>query len=208
MPSTTPGWYPDPDPNASPGGQRWHDGNAWTAHVSAHAAPTEQFSPVYSAPNAVASSPAYGQPVYGTPPPAQRSAMPYAPAVPLDADRPGDGMAGGRIVVGSMSKEQFKALPRRERVAKNRPDIDLARGRNSLAFNGVIAAAISFVISGYLVVAIAGIVWSARGLRRANAFEAQGYPPLGRGQATTGLVLGIVSAALGALSLVVRFSSL
>ncbi|MET0788017.1 MAG: DUF2510 domain-containing protein [Cellulomonas sp.] len=231
MSSIAPGWYPDPDPSASPGRQRWYDGTGWTAHVAAPAVapapPVAPFAPVYTAP--AAQPPAYGAAPsalpspYGTPPAAQPSpygspygtpyggrpaGIPYAPAVPLHADRPWTQPADGRIVVGSMTKEQFKALPRQERVAKNRPDIDLARGRNSLAFNGVIAAAVSFVISGYLVVAIVGIVWSARGLKRANDFEAQGYPPLGRSQATTGLVLGIVSAVLGAFSLAVRLSSL
>jgi hypothetical protein len=33
----TPGWYPDPDPQAPPGQTRWYDGSGWTAHVQAAA---------------------------------------------------------------------------------------------------------------------------------------------------------------------------
>jgi hypothetical protein len=72
----------------------------------------------------------------------------------------------------------------------------------------VVAAAVSFVFSGFLVVPIVAIVWSARGLSRANAFAAQGYPPLGRSQAATGLALGITSLVVGALALVIRFGSM
>lgn len=32
--TTPPGYYPDPDPTAPPGQQRWWDGNSWTAHTT------------------------------------------------------------------------------------------------------------------------------------------------------------------------------
>ncbi|WP_421734886.1 DUF2510 domain-containing protein [Cellulomonas sp.] len=210
MSSITPGWYPDPDPTASAGRQRWYDGAGWTEHVAdpppttpvAPPAATPSFAPPYPGRHATDQ-----QPLYGTPP-VPMGGIPYAP--PVTAQPPWDSSPsyGGRVAVGSMSKDEFKTLPRSLRVAKDRPDIDLARGRNSLAYNGVVAAAVSFVFSGFLVVPIVAIVWSARGLTRANMFAAQGYPPLGRSQATTGLALGIVSLVLGALALVVRLSSL
>ena len=78
MSSTTPGWYPDPDPTASAGRQRWFDGTGWTEHVSSPpvAPPVEQFAPVYAA--APAQAPVYGAapvqaPVYGTAAPALAS---------------------------------------------------------------------------------------------------------------------------------------
>ncbi len=143
---------------------------------------------------------------YGTHP----ASFPYAPAAAPGPDPAWQGATGygERIAVGSMSTQQFKALPRKERVSKERPDLDLARGRNSLAYNGVLAGAISLVLSGLLVFAVAAIVWSVRGMHRARDFEAQGYPPLGRSQATTGLVLGIVGAVLGVLSILVRLGSM
>ena len=124
MSSTTPGWYPDPDPTAGAGRQRWFDGTGWTQHVSSPAVeqPVEQFAPVYGS-----AAPVYGSaaPVYGSAAPA---AMSFAPAVATCVTP----STSGQIVVGSMSKADVKALPRKERNSKDRPDLDLARGRNQL----------------------------------------------------------------------------
>lgn len=223
MSSIAPGWYPDPDPSASPGRQRWYDGTGWTAHVAAPpaaapAAPAAQFAPVYTAP--AAQPHAYGaaqatQPSpYGTPPVAQPSpyGSPYAgqpagvagPEAPWNVGAP----TGGRIVVGSMTKQEVKALPRRERNSKDRPDLDLARGRNQLTYNAVLFGIISLVVNPFLVFSIMAIVWAARGMKRADQFEVQGYPPLGRSQAVAGIVLGIVGTIFGVIVLLARLSSM
>ncbi|KQY24108.1 hypothetical protein ASD16_00625 [Cellulomonas sp. Root485] len=193
MSSTTPGWYPDPDPTASAGRQRWFDGTGWTEHVSSP--PAEQFAPVYAAAPAQA-------PVYGSAAPAT---MPYAPAVSTWGAAPA---TGGRIVVGSMSKADVKALPRAERNSKDRPDLDLARGRNQLSYNAVLFGAVSLLINPFLVFSIMAIVWSVRGRKRAEEFQRQGYPPLGSGQAAAGLTLGIIGTVLGVLVLLVRLSGM
>ncbi|WP_456789443.1 DUF2510 domain-containing protein [Cellulomonas sp. P5_C5] len=196
MSSTTPGWYPDPDPSASAGRQRWFDGTGWTEHVSAPAVapPAEQFAPVYAA--APVQVPAYGS--------AAPTTMPYAPTVSSWGGGPA---LGGHIVVGSMSKAEARALPRKERNSKDRPDLDLARGRNQLTYNAVLYGAVSLLINPFLVFSIMAIVWSVRGRKRAEDFQRQGYPPLGRGQADAGLTLGIVGTVVGVALLVLRFAS-
>jgi hypothetical protein len=235
MSSTTPGWYPDPDPTASAGRQRWFDGTGWTQHVSSPPVveqpaeqPAEQFAPVYAAAPAQApvygsvapvQAPAYGSaaqasvygsaaqaPVYGSAAPVQAygsAAMPFAPAVTTWGTAPA---TGGHIVVGSMSKAEAKALPRKERNSKDRPDLDLARGRNQLSYNAVLYGAVSLLINPFLLFSIMAIVWSVRGKKRADEFQRQGYPPLGRGQADAGLTLGIIGTVLGAVVLLLRVS--
>ena len=193
MSSTTPGWYPDPDPSASAGRQRWFDGTRWTEHVSAP--PVAQLAPVYA-------SAAPQAPVYGSAAPVT---MPYAPAVSTWGAGP---ELGGHVVVGSMSKAEVKALPRKERNSKDRPDLDLARGRNQLTYNGLLFGAVSLLINPFLVFSIMAIVWSVRGRARADDFQRQGYPPLGRSQGAAGLALGIIGTVLGALVLGVRISSM
>lgn len=82
MSDPIPGWYPDPDPSASPGSSlRWWDGSAWTDHTSPVPRQAQQ-PPPHAQPYGQQAAPSYTQPygqqqpqTYGAP-----SAYPYAPS--------------------------------------------------------------------------------------------------------------------------------
>lgn len=60
---------------------------------------------------------------------------------------------------------------------------------------GIVAAAISWVplINVFaLVLSIIAVAFGAVGLRRANAYARDGYGPVGRGMAITGIVIGVI----------------
>ena len=216
MSSIAPGWYPDPDPSAPAGRQRWYSGEGWTQHVETpNAAPVVVDNPAPAYPTQQPSAGQVPQPWGPTP---QGGSFSYpaqpgygAPAVPSYGDaygqpwNPAAQYGGQRVAVGTMSKQEFKALPRSVRKATDRPDIDLAIGKNRLATEALTFGIVSLVFNLFCIVSIVGIVRSSRALRRANQFGADGYPPLGYGQAVAGLVLCIISTALWPLAFWVQF---
>ena len=126
--------------------------------------------------------------------------MPVAPPVSREEiERPGAAPATtptGRIAVGSMSEFEFKALPKDVRKDNRRADIDLARGRNRLAVWSLWFGLVCLVANPLCGISIAAVVRGVQGLRRANAWQRDGYPPLGRGSAIAGIALGIVGTIL------------
>ena len=235
MSSIAPGWYPDPDPSAPAGRQRWYSGEGWTQHVEqpvAVPAAPQDAAPSYAAQQpGMPQQPAAGQvpqswgptPQSGGTPgyPAQQGGTPGyptqqaygapgyptqlaygAPAAPSYGDpfgQPWSASAqygGQRVAVGSMSTREFKALPKSVRKATDRLDIDLALGKNRLARDALTLGILSIFFNPLCIVSITGIVRSTRALRRANQFDADGYPPLGRGQALAGRVLSVIATIL------------
>jgi hypothetical protein len=184
--TTAPGWYPDPDPNAPAGRQRWHSGAGWTEHVGAPqepvavtAAPAGLGFPVASAYPVQGTAGYGGYPAYGTPAPVQQWA------------------SQTRIAVGSMSKREFKRLPRKVRYDYGRTDLDLAIGKNRAGSYAMVLGILSCVlINPFCVVSITAIVRGAQGRRHAQMWAASGYPPLGQSESTAGFVMGIVGTCI------------
>jgi len=67
---------------------------------------------------------------------------------------------------------------------------------NPAAKSGLIFSLVSWIFNPFLIFSIIGMVKSGRGLRRAREIESMGQPVSGRGRATAGIVLGLVSTLL------------
>jgi hypothetical protein len=122
-------------------------------------------------------------------PPVSRDDIGRAPAAPTVTPT-------GRIAVGSMSDFEFKALPSAVRKDNGRADLDLARGRNRLAVWSLWFGLVCLFANPLCGFSIAAVVRGVQGLRRANGWQRDGYPPRGRGWAVAGIVLGVVGTVL------------
>ena len=92
-----------------------------------------------------------------------------------------------------MSKAEAKAtLSMSDRWSPYRPDIDLARGKNSLARAALFYGILCNVGNTLALTSIAAIVTASFGLSRAGKWKAQGYRPVGRSMSAWGLALGIL----------------
>ena len=235
MSSTTPGWYPDPDPAATGraaalvrrrrmdrarlgAGRR---GRPSTSSRRCTRRPPPRLRSTRS-PRRLRDAPSGPRPTQRLGP-TRRTARPRPTQRPRPRPR-STGSAGTRDHAGTHRPSgrvrrrsrrspglhhrrglavhggASRRCPARSGTRSDRPDLDLARGRNQLTYNGVLCGAISLVINPFLLFSIMAIVWSVRGRKRADEFQRQGYPPLGRGQGTAGLMLGIIGTVLGASS--------
>ncbi|MGH1548398.1 DUF2510 domain-containing protein [Leifsonia poae] len=68
--------------------------------------------------------------------------------------------------------------------------------KNSKATSALVWSLVSLVINPFALPSILAIVFGVQGRRMAEQLEGAGQPNAGRGRATSGLVIGIVGAAL------------
>jgi hypothetical protein len=126
--------------------------------------------------------------------------MPVAPPVSGDEIRrsptPPPTTPTGRIAVGSMSEFEFKALPKAVQKDHGRADIDLARGRNRFAVWSLGFGLVCLFVNPMCGISIAAVVRGVQGVRRADGWQRDDYPPIGRGSAIAGIVLGVVGTVL------------
>lgn len=164
----TPGWFPDPDGGA---GERWWNGLAWS---DARRDPQTVSAP--AAPAAVASA----APVSAAVPPVPviYSASNPAPQSPAE---------------GGPGTPSF-SVPALSRVSAA---MSLDARVNPMALYGLIAGIVAFFFNVFLVPSIVAIVFSARGLARANQLAAEGKVTTMRNAAVGGLAMGVISAIIG-----------
>ncbi|MCL3860768.1 DUF2510 domain-containing protein [Actinotalea sp. K2] len=70
--------------------------------------------------------------------------------------------------------------------------------KNTAATAGLALGALALVVNTFLVVSVAALVMSVRGLSRSGQLQTHGYGPVGRRRALGGAVLGVVAAVLTA----------
>ena len=74
-----------------------------------------------------------------------------------------------------------------------------AQPKNGIATAGFIVSLVGVLIGLYGITGIVGAVLSSVGLARANEFARTGLPPVGKGLAIAGIIVGVVGAILSIL---------
>ncbi|WP_343048039.1 DUF2510 domain-containing protein [Cellulomonas humilata] len=196
------GWYTDP---GDPAGQRWFDGTSWTTHVQAPpaAAPVpvpapapvvsqygqgfepstpDAISPEYRFGQADASS-RFGYPAAAT----SRFDYPAASSSPAEASSR-FGYSAPAVGGGWIQPVESHYLIN--------PSSDLGDGKNTPARVALLVSILA--VLGVPIAAVAGIILSIVGLKRARTLEAAGWEPKGRGRARWALALSILGAVISA----------
>lgn len=169
------GWYADPSDAAM---QRWYDGTGWTTHVQPVPAPAP-------APAATPPAPQYG---YTAPPASQYGYT--ATAAPSQY-----GYTAPAATTGWVQPIDNHYLAN--------PSGDLASGKNTPARVALVVSILGML--GVPIAAVAGIVLSIIGLKRARGLADAGWAPKGRAMARWALVLsciGLVTSSLLAFNYV------
>ena len=155
------GWYPDPQGV----GQRWWNGQSWTEHVQAGAAP----QPAGWTP---ASTPRVDTTTMPT------SGFPY-------------GASGTYGTPGAYGAPGVNGAPGTYGSAVAAPVLKNTAAIAGFVF-GVLSVSVGLFL-GYWLGSAFAILLSANGVKHANALKAQGYPPVGRAMAIWGVALGGIS---------------
>ncbi|WP_421735747.1 DUF2510 domain-containing protein [Cellulomonas sp.] len=199
------GWYTDP---GDPAGQRWFDGASWTTHVQAPPVPVaptpvapvapaisqygQGFAP--STPDAISPEYRFGQPDAGSRfgyPAAATSRFDYPAASTSPAEANSRFGYSAPAVAGGGGWIQ----PVESHYLVN-PTSDLGDGKNTPARVALLVSILAML--GVPIAAVAGIILSVVGLKRARTLEAAGWEPKGRGRARWALVLSIIGAVISA----------
>lgn len=157
-----------PDPDGA-AGERWWNGVAWS-----DARRDPQAAAAVIAPAAAPSS--------------QSAAAPAAPVVYSASNPAPQSPAEGGPGTPTLS------VPALSRVSAA---MSLDARANPMAIYGLIAGIVAFFFNVFLVPSIVAIVFSARGLARANQLAAEGKTTTMRNAAVGGLAMGVISAIIG-----------
>lgn len=164
------GWYPDPDGGIG-GAERWWNGVSWSDSRRQNAGAGNPVT-VVSSGATVAPPPAVAQ--YPTPPVVYSASNP-APQAP--------GAYGAATSVGQV-----------------RSAVSINAKLNPMAMNGFIAGLVSVFFNVLLVPGILAIVFSIRGIVRANQLQAAGEQSTLKVFAIAGLLMGIFGTVTGLIT--------